>query len=234
VVAILGYHKIGPPGPGGWPTWFYVPEATFVEHLRMLAGDGWPVIGLDRFLAGLDDPAALPPRAALLTFDDAHRCLRQVALPALRRLRLPAVVFTPSAYVGGWSTFDASEPIEPLCDWSDLRALAAAGISVQSHGATHRAFSGLDAAQQERELCTSRQVLEQGLGRRVKAFAFPYGDPGPDPATVRIRLQRAGYRAAFGYGGGPVRLPADRYALPRIAMGPDTDLALALAAEPGP
>ena len=32
-LAILGFHKIGEPAAGGWETWFYIPEATFVEHL---------------------------------------------------------------------------------------------------------------------------------------------------------------------------------------------------------
>jgi hypothetical protein len=34
-LAILAYHKIGEPPPGGWQTWFYVPEENFVGHLRL-------------------------------------------------------------------------------------------------------------------------------------------------------------------------------------------------------
>jgi hypothetical protein len=49
---------------------------------------------------------------------------------------------------------------------------------------------------------------------------------------LREALVRAGYRAAFGYGGQPFSTPVnDPYRLERVAMGPDTDLEAAL--EPG-
>ena len=35
-IAVLGYHKVGPPGPGAWETWFYVPEDVFAAHLTVL------------------------------------------------------------------------------------------------------------------------------------------------------------------------------------------------------
>lgn len=48
VLAVLGYHQIGPPPPGGWETWSYVPEETFADHLRLLRETGWQVIDLAR------------------------------------------------------------------------------------------------------------------------------------------------------------------------------------------
>jgi peptidoglycan/xylan/chitin deacetylase (PgdA/CDA1 family) len=227
-VAILGYHKIGEPRPGGWPTWFYTPEATFAGHLEFLERSGWRPIGLGAFLAGLEKPGSLPRRATLLTFDDGHRSFRHVALPWLRRFGYPAVMFVPVDFVGHESTFDEAEPIEPLCDWDDLRALERSGVSIQSHGATHRAFSGLDAAAREAELLHSRQTLEAGLGTSVEIFAFPYGDDGGDASASRSLLEGAGYRGAVLYGGGLTTFPADPYRLARIAMGPDTDLRQAL------
>src|SRR5687768_11756125 len=115
VVAILGYHKIGEPRPGGWPTWFYIPEATFAGHLEFLERSSWRPISLAAFLEGLEEPASLPRRATLLTFDDGHRSFRDVALPWLRRFGYPAVMFVPVDFVGRESTFDEAEPIEPLC-----------------------------------------------------------------------------------------------------------------------
>ena len=31
-LAMLAYHKIGAPAPGGWETWNYIPEETFAAH----------------------------------------------------------------------------------------------------------------------------------------------------------------------------------------------------------
>jgi peptidoglycan/xylan/chitin deacetylase (PgdA/CDA1 family) len=237
-LAILGFHKIGEPPPDGWETWFYIPEATFVEQLSCLQEDGWQVIDLATFLRGFAAPNNLPERTALLTFDDGYRSMRTVALPWLLRFGYPAVLFVPTDFIGGRNTFDAAEPEEALCDWDDLVELERQGVSVQSHGASHQPFSTIAPAEQEAELRRSKTTLEAGLGKRVEVFSYPYGDDGVssypydhDGASSRVlrevreMLKRAGYRAACLYGGGPARLPAaDPYRLTRLAVGPDTDL----------
>jgi peptidoglycan/xylan/chitin deacetylase (PgdA/CDA1 family) len=242
MLAILGFHKIGEPPPDGWETWFYISEAVFVEQLSYLREEGWQVIDLSTFLKGLEAPKSLPERAALLTFDDSYQSMRTVALPLLLQFGYPAVLFVPTDYIGGRNTFDAAEPEEALCDWDDLVELERQGVSIQSHGTSHRPFSGLTPVEQEEELRRSKAKLEEGLGKRVEAFSYPYGDDGAssypydhDRASsqvlrkVRETLKRAGYRAACLYGGGPNRLPAaDPYRLTRLAVGPDTDLQAAL------
>jgi peptidoglycan/xylan/chitin deacetylase (PgdA/CDA1 family) len=231
VLAILGYHKIGPPPAGGWETWFYIPEETFAAQLRHLAENGWQVIDLATFLRGLANPGALPRRAALLTFDDGYRSTREVALPWLRRFGYPAVVFVPTGFIGGRNDFDeGNEPTEAICDWDDLHALEREGVAVQSHGVTHRAFSRLDSAEQQEELRSSRAALEAGLGRPVEVFSYPFGDAGPDATASAEWLSAAGYKAACLYGGGPSIVPVPAPSrLPRLAMGPDTDLRQALS-----
>ena len=231
-LAILGYHKIGEPSPGGWETWYYIPEEIFVEHLTYLRVNGWQVIDPATLLSGLAKPAELPERAALITFDDAYRTIMGCGLARLLEFGYPGVMFVPTAYIGGINAFDANthEPEEPICSWDDLRELERRGISVQSHGVTHRAFSDLSPADLEDEVVRSKAVLEDGLGRPVEVFAYPYGGGGADPELVRGVLQRVGYRAACLYEGGPMRLPAvNPYRLNRLAMGPDTDLRAELA-----
>jgi peptidoglycan/xylan/chitin deacetylase (PgdA/CDA1 family) len=230
LLAILGYHKIGPPPPEGWETWSYIPEATFAGHLGHLRDNGWQVLDLRAFLRGLATPDELPAQAALLTFDDGYRSNLTVAVPWLRRFGYPAVLFIPTDFIGGRNTFDEGvEPEEPICTWEELRALENCGVAVQSHGASHRALSGLGPAELGAELVQSRAVLEDGLGRPVEVFCYPYGDGGKDPERVSLALRRAGYRAACLYGGSPNRVPpADAYRLTRLAMGPDTDLPAAL------
>ena len=230
-VAILGFHKIGAPPLHGWETWFYIPEETFASQLSYLKENRWQVIDLAAFMRGLKSPESLPERSALLTFDDGYRTMREVALPWLRRFDYPAVLFVPTNYIGGRSLFGLDEePEEAICDWDDLRELETNGVAVQSHSASHRPFSELNAAEQEEELIKSKSVLEARLNRAVEFFSFPYGDNGTDPELTRCALERAGYRAACLYGGGPEVLPVtDAFQLSRLAMGPDTDLREELA-----
>src|SRR5204862_3402123 len=108
---------------------------------------------------------------------DAYRSLYERGLDVLTGLACPAVVFVPTAFVGGVSSFDRglSEPLEPVCGWRELRELAASGISVQSHGRSHLPLSRLAGDRLVEELMTSKHTLEDELETLVELFAFPYG-----------------------------------------------------------
>ncbi len=229
-LAILGYHKIGEPPPGGWQTWFYVPEEIFAGHLSYLREHGWQVVDLPALFRGIAAPETLPERAALLTFDDGYRSIRTVALPWLLRFGYPAVLFVPTDYIGGINDFDAGdEPEEAICDWDELRELECLGVSIQSHGASHCSFSKLSLPEQEEDLTQSRSTLEVGLEKPVEVFAYPYGDGGTEPRSTGRALERAGYQVACLYKGGPNPLPmVEPYRLTRVAVGPDTDLRVEL------
>jgi hypothetical protein len=84
-------------------------------------------------------------------------------------------------------------------------------------------------SEQEEELARSKVTLEAGLEKPVEVFSYPYGDGGTKPRSTGRALERAGYRAACLYKGGPNPLPlVEPYRLTRLAMGPDTDLQVAL------
>ncbi len=226
-LAILAFHKIGDPSPGGWKTWFYVPEETFVGHLTYLRENGWQVIDVSAFLTGLEAPDSLPERSALITFDDGYRSIPRIALPWLLRFGYPAVAFVPTDYIGCRNQFDDGiEPEEAICDWDDLQELNRGGVSIQSHGASHRRFSELSLAEQQDELLLSKAALEDKLGSPVQVIAFPYGDPGANEEEGARALRDTGYHAACLYRKGkPIPLPVlNPYRLARVAMGPDTDL----------
>src|SRR5207244_6329869 len=98
--------------------------------------------------------------SVLVTFDDAYRSLVLEALPVLEELDHPAVVFVPTAYIGGTNSFDADEePAEPICNWDDLVTLESHGVSIQSHGVHHAAMSELEPRAQRAELEESRRCL---------------------------------------------------------------------------
>jgi len=225
-VAVLAYHKIGEPPPGEYATWNYVPTATFVMHLRQLQDAGWQAIELGTLLRGLDNPDEMPARAVLITFDDGYRSTLTEALPWLERLGWPGVVFVPTAYVGSWNTFDDGiEPREAICSWDELHELQRGGVSVQAHGLHHRWLSNLSESEIRAEIAEAKRMLEARLKTTVATIAYPYGDDGGASARIETVLARAGYTAGFLYKGGCTSVPvADRYRLPRLAMGPDTDL----------
>ena len=227
-LAVLAYHKIGPPSPGAWETWFYVSSPLFLEHLEVIRDTGWTPIGIHALVAGLDAPELLPARSVLITFDDGYRSVLDVAQPLLERFGYPAVMFMPTAHVACTNVFDDGiEPAEPLCTWRELQELDRRGIAVESHGHSHVRLSTLadPDRERERELTLAKSELERHLGKRVTLFSYPYGDAGEDTQAAAEALAAADYRAAFRYGGGITTWPGpNRYLLPRIAIGSDTDL----------
>jgi peptidoglycan/xylan/chitin deacetylase (PgdA/CDA1 family) len=162
---------------------------------------------------------------------DTARCAT-LRFPYLRSFGFPSVLFVPVSYIGSTNSFDADvEPEEPICDWDDLKALQFTNLSIQSHGVTHRRLSTLNDVELRYEIENSKVTIENRLGHAVKLFSFPYGDNGREPRVTAVLLRETGYSAAFLYGGKPnVMPPNDQFAMQRLAMGSDTDLAATLGA----
>lgn len=72
-------------------------------------------VDLDAVLRWLDGEAQLPAGATLVTFDDAHPSVLQRAVPVLRELAIPALVFVVTGLVGSqrppwWEEVTALRP----------------------------------------------------------------------------------------------------------------------------
>lgn len=226
-LAILAYHKIGSPSPGGWESWYYIKVNRFREQLQTALDEGWTFVSPEQVRNAFKQSIPLPEKALLITFDDGYRSNLIDAAPVLQDLKAPAIIFVPTDYIGKTNAFDnGCEPEEPICTWEELRQLNAAGISVQSHGVTHRIFSNLSKESKIEEAIQSKRVLEQGLQCTVDFFSYPFGDNGGGMDDI---LLAAGYTAAFLYKGGPAHWKTiNRYQIPRVAMGPETDLCMEL------
>ena len=81
---VLTYHRVDEPEP----------FARQMEHISRR----YHVVSISRVLSTLDGGPALPPRAVLLTFDDAYTSFARVAWPILRAHGFPATVFVPTAF----------------------------------------------------------------------------------------------------------------------------------------
>ena len=80
-----------------------------------------------------------------------------------------------------------------IMTWDQVRALARAGMDVESHGRRHRVLQTLDVAGLDDELSGSRRELEAQLGRPVRAVAYPVGRRINGDRRIRDALAAAGY-----------------------------------------
>jgi len=99
---------------------------------------------------------------------------------------------------------------------ADLQTLRSRGMTIGAHTVTHPRLSCSPSALALQEIRECKRLLEEAIGDRVWAFAYPFGDPGSVSAEVLGMAEGAGYEVAcLNFGGG---LGADlpHFSMPRI------------------
>lgn len=211
-VPVLMYHSIS---EGAGPT-CTAPEA-FRRQMTILEESGYGVVSLTELGEWTRGCRDLPPRCAVLTFDDGFLDFATAAFPELQRRGWPATVFLPVSHLGGtdrWESSRKGATARRLMDWSTVAELAAAGIDFGAHGVTHRDLTQLRGDELLDEVLTPKRMIEERLSRQVASFAAPFGRSG---AAVD-NLVRQYYRQAVGTELALARNRSDPYAIPRIEM----------------
>jgi peptidoglycan/xylan/chitin deacetylase (PgdA/CDA1 family) len=95
-------------------------------------------------------------------------------------------------------------PIQPrrFLNWDEARTMAAAGMTIGSHTATHPILSTLDPESQRNELAECKRELEANLHSVINTLAYPYGGAGDFNRTTEEIALSVGYQAAFAFFGG--------------------------------
>jgi len=154
------------------------------RHLRTFGRIG-SMISWDEALAVLDGRRELAGPTFCLSFDDADLSWRDVVVPILRELGVPATFFLTTGLVAQPGNLS----------WQDCRDLVAAGYRFGSHTVSHRRLADQDDESALREIRDSKREIEDELGVEVRDFAAPYGHTvdflDRDVRTVR----EAGYRS---------------------------------------
>lgn len=120
-----------------------------------------------------------------LTFDDGHISNYEIARPVLERHALRAVFFVTVGRVG-------THP--KTMNWEQLRTLANAGHSVQSHGWSHKFLIHCTPTELRNELSRSKAELEQRMGAPVFSISLPGGRWN---ARVLRAAADAGYQRVY-------------------------------------
>jgi peptidoglycan/xylan/chitin deacetylase (PgdA/CDA1 family) len=211
-VPVLMYHQIAPHRAGSaLNAWRLRPE-DFERQLDHLARRGLAGVTLRDLL---DAPPRPGDRRVVLTFDDGYDNVRTAALPLLRARGFSATVFVVSGKLGGANDWDGETPGDALLSEEGVRELAAAGLEVGSHGATHRALPELPDAELAAETRGSRERLERIVGLPVVSFCYPFG---ACDARAEAAIREAGFRAATVIRGGLVPDLGDPFRLRRVAV----------------
>ncbi len=189
-VVVLCYHRLEGKAGGIYS----IEPALFEKHMQELKDKGIAVISMQDFIAWRKGEKNIPPKSALVTIDDGYTCSLQVGAPILKKFGYPATFFVYLDFInkGGKSM-----------SWAQLGELRDQGFEIGSHSVMHQ---NLNAGKPSKakfatkdewladEIVHSKQLIEEQLGIRVSAFAYPFGNNNP---KARELVQQAGYELAF-------------------------------------
>jgi peptidoglycan/xylan/chitin deacetylase (PgdA/CDA1 family) len=227
-VIIFCYHrlvdKIRYPGTEITP-------AAFEAQMKELKDRGITVISMQDLLAWKKGEKNIPPRCAIVTFDDGWKSQYEVAWPIMKKYGYPFTMFIYTEGVRGGS-LGGGEAIT----WEQLADMRDNGVDIEAHSATHqdlreghtimianpggkRTRTKLIGPQYEQwmqnEVVGSKQLLEQRLGIKVNCFAVPFGNYNEHVKEV---ARNSGYEAMFTVYGQPITFTSPMDSIGRYAI----------------
>jgi peptidoglycan/xylan/chitin deacetylase (PgdA/CDA1 family) len=183
----------------------------FRAQMKALKDNGVSVISMQDLLAWRKREKAIPSKSAVITIDDEWNSQYYVAWPILKEFGYPFTLFIYTQWVntGGKSM-----------TWAQLGEMRDAGVDVEAHTVSHHdlrhAPRGKDyTTWLHNEVYGCKETLENKLGVKIIALAFPYGFHNE---VVRNTAKEAGYEMQFTVYGRhmDINVPADqigRYAI---------------------
>src|SRR5947208_580411 len=208
-----------------------ITPAAFEAQMKELKDRGITVIPMQDLLAWKRGEKNIPPRCAVITFDDGWKSQYEVGWPIMKKYGYPFTLFIYTEGVRG-GALGGGEAIT----WEQLADLRDNGVDIQAHTATHQDLreghaitlvgqgvkktrTKLTGAAYEQwlqnEVVGSKQLLEQRLGIKVNCFAVPFGNYNEH---VKEMARNAGYEAMFTVYGQPITFTSPMDSIGRYAI----------------
>ena len=180
-VLVLSYHRVvgnyALEAERGLPT-LNIARETFRKHLEVLC-QTHDVVRLDDAMEVLAGRRAARRDAAVITFDDGYRDVYEHAFPVLREMKLPAVAYVPSSFIGTSKRL-AHDRLWAALKTMEKRALGpmSVGVGADYEGLLLRAFEGAP---------TPNKVLERLIADNPTSVLYGLAEMLED----RLRIDRA-------------------------------------------
>lgn len=183
----LAYHSVADRPLRDDPFGLCTSERRLDRQIRRLLAWGYELVSFGALVDRvLDDGGA---GVAALTFDDGFADNLHALVPLLRAHGARATVFVVSRWLG---ERHPQPPYSPILTAGELRTLAAEGVEIGSHTATHPDLSALGYDDALAELAASKHQLEAVIDAPVDVVAYPFGKAS---AATLAACAAAGYHA---------------------------------------
>lgn len=177
-IPILAYHSLA---PERFPGKLAISFELFRKQLSFLKRQKFQGIGLEA-CAQNGWKEGLLERKVSITFDDGYLDNYTHAFPVLKGSGYGAAFFVTPQDIGR----------EGFMTWDMLREMAGVpGIEIGSHGLEHKPLSDIPEKEAWTSLVASKAMLEEKLGREVRALSYPCGSFNE---KILEMVRGAGYR----------------------------------------
>ncbi|UTW10587.1 polysaccharide deacetylase family protein [Marinobacterium rhizophilum] len=233
---ILMYHMVSEHRPGARFNKLRVKPDRFEAQIRWLKENGWHFA----LMSELTDPALLPAKTVLLTFDDGFEDNYRNAHPILQKYGARATLYlVVDRFERDWSTakkahHDSGELMhEPKLSDAQVREMLASGCwELGGHTRTHANLARLDTPGKRDEITAGRELLQAQFGTAPSSFAYPFGIF--DATDVRLAEQAGFATAVTTVEGIDTDILNRRFELKRVKIsGKDNGLAFRLRLRTG-
>ncbi|GEC06687.1 hypothetical protein SSP24_43420 [Streptomyces spinoverrucosus] len=217
-VPILMYHAVATDPNDATRALSVTPEA-FARQMEVIGDLGLTPLTTADLAGRWRSGRPLPPRPALVTFDDGYEGVHRHALPVLAKHGFPATLFVSTGWIRG--AYDTGGGLERMLDWDQVRELAGSGVEIGGHSHSHPQLDQLDDDALRFELTRCRDIVAGELGALPVSFAYPYGYSS---RRVRREVRTTGYAQALAVGNDLARRSQGPYALRRVTVRRSTGI----------
>jgi len=167
VLPVLMYHSVSPKATA--ENRLNVSVATFERQMLFLKEHRYNVLPLGSLVDLIKNKKKIPPSSVVITFDDGYRNNFDYAFPILKKYKFPATIFIIVREVGR-SQADR-------LNWKEIKIMSVSRlISFGSHGIGPDPLTKIESEEDLRkEICDSKKILEEKLGRKITLFSYPEG-----------------------------------------------------------
>jgi len=155
---------------------------TFKDHINYLKKRGYS------FHTFSEVAKSSLGKRAYIYFDDGFRAVYELVLPYLREEQIRATLFVTTEYIDNTS---AAEYLR----WEDIKKMTDV-FEIGSHGAHHVKLNKIGIDEAEREMRTSKEIIEYNLGISVGAFSYPKGRSSDE---LEVLAHKLGYAVTTAY-----------------------------------
>jgi len=186
-VPILMYHYISPlpEDADDIRRDLTIEPDIFRAQMQYLRDEGYHTINLYQLDDALMFGTPLPPKPIVLTFDDSYIDHYVTVLPILQEMGFIGTFFIITGRA------DTNNPA--YLNWTQIKTMVDAGMSIESHTKSHLDLRGRDRDFLIYELLGSFESLEAHNGRESHMFCYPGGQY--DDAVLQVAREMGIWRA---------------------------------------